>query len=231
MQANASRTPCLRSSMRERSQRTWESACKRAKNGAISLNFVSIVSSRKIYQRQFLKLSSISASIILTFRPSEQGGYRKLTRDERVSFWKTQSAQGHTVWWDLEPTWPMIFHPIGRTIISHHDFSGVPADLEDIYERLAQTPARVVKIAVQANEIVDCIPVFQLLDRARNEGREVIAIAMGNSGIATRILGPSRGSFLTHGGSLDDDSATAPGQVNARTLRSLYNIDSRTKKR
>ena len=47
---------------------------------------------------------------------------------------------------------------------------------------------------------------------------------MGNAGIATRVLGPSRGSFLTYG-ALDDESATAPGQVNARKLRSLYHID------
>ena len=47
---------------------------------------------------------------------------------------------------------------------------------------------------------------------------------MGNAGIATRILGPSRGAFLTYG-SLEDESATAPGQVNARQLRSVYHID------
>ena len=52
----------------------------------------------------------------------------------------------------------------------------------------------------------------------------MIAIGMGNAGIATRILGPSRGAFLTYG-ALDDDSATAPGQVNAPKLRSLYHID------
>ncbi|HEX7771523.1 MAG TPA: shikimate dehydrogenase, partial [Pyrinomonadaceae bacterium] len=40
----------------------------------------------------------------------------------------------------------------------------------------------------------------------------------------TRVLGPSRGAFLTYG-ALDDDSATAPGQVNAPKLRSLYHID------
>ena len=109
-------------------------------------------------------------------------------------------------------------------IASHHDFSGVPSDLQQIYERLAKTPAHVLKISVQAHDIVDCIPIFQLIDRARREGREMIAIAMGNAGIATRILGPSRGAFLTYG-ALDDDSATAPGQVNAPKLRSLYHID------
>ncbi len=171
-------------------------------------------------------LSSVSRPVILTFRPSEQGGCRDLTREDRLAFWKTQAARGDTIWWDVEgdlahevsPDW-------SRTIVSHHDFSGVPSDLEKIYERLAQPSARVIKIAVQANEIVDCIPLFQLIDRARGEGREVIAVAMGNAGIATRVLGPSRGAFLTYG-SLDEDSATAPGQVNARKLRSLYNIDA-----
>jgi 3-dehydroquinate dehydratase/shikimate dehydrogenase len=115
-------------------------------------------------------------------------------------------------------------------IVSHHDFQGVPDDLEQIYERLTATPARLVKIAVQANDITDCIRVFKLLDRfklhnrAQNEKRELIAIAMGNAGIATRILGPSRGAYLTYG-SLEDESATAPGQVNARQLRSVYHVD------
>ncbi|HET6854703.1 MAG TPA: type I 3-dehydroquinate dehydratase, partial [Pyrinomonadaceae bacterium] len=170
-------------------------------------------------------LSDISRPVILTFRPSEQGGYRSLTREVRLAFWKTRALSGEGVWWDVEydvanelsPDW-------SRTIVSHHDFSGVPDDLDQIYERLAQTPARVLKIAVQANEIVDCIPIFNLIDRARSEGRKIIAIAMGNTGIATRILGPSRGAFLTYG-ALDDENATAPGQVNARKLRSLYRID------
>ena len=170
-------------------------------------------------------LEELKRPLILTFRPSEQGGYRELTREERRDFWSS-APRSETVWWDIEgdlvhdltPDW-------SRVIISHHDFSGVPRDLEQIYERLAHTPAAVIKIAVQANDILDCLPVFQLLDRARSEGREIIAIAMGNAGIATRVLGPSRGSFLTYG-ALDDARATAPGQINARNLRSLYHIDT-----
>jgi 3-dehydroquinate dehydratase/shikimate dehydrogenase len=169
--------------------------------------------------------SDFSRPVILTFRPTEQGGHRDSTRAERKAFWTSLAPQLQSAWWDVEAdlvaevplNWP-------RIIVSHHDFSGVPADLEQIYERLAATPAAVVKIAVQASDITDCLAVFHLLDRARSEGRELIAIAMGNAGIATRILGPSRGSFLTYG-ALDDDSATAPGQVNARNLRSLYHID------
>lgn len=170
-------------------------------------------------------LSNLLRPLILTFRALEQGGYRDSTRAERKEFWISIAPQINSQWWDVEGD---LVHELpldwSRIIISHHDFSGVPKDLDQIYERLASTPAAVVKIAVQASDIVDCLPVFHLLDRAREEGRELIAIAMGNAGIATRILGPSRGSFLTYG-ALDDDSATAPGQVNARRLRSLYHID------
>ena len=169
--------------------------------------------------------SDFSRPVILTFRPTEQGGYRDSTHAERKAFWTSRAPQIQSAYWDVEAdlvaelslNWP-------RIIVSHHDFSGVPDDLEQIYERLAATPAAVVKIAVQANDITECLPVFRLLDRARTEGRELIAIAMGNAGIATRILGPSRGSFLTYG-ALDDESATAPGQVTARRLRSLYHVD------
>ena len=140
-------------------------------------------------------LQDLARPVILTLRPSEQGGHRKLSLEEREVFWRT-APRGESVWWDVEgdlvrdlsPDW-------SRVIASHHDFSGVPSDLQQIYERLAQTPAHVLKIAVQAHDIVDCIPIFQLLERARREGRELIAIAMGNGGIATRILGPSRGAF------------------------------------
>jgi 3-dehydroquinate dehydratase/shikimate dehydrogenase len=168
-------------------------------------------------------VNKLSHPIILTFRPSEQGGYKKLTRPEREAFWARNLKPDLLL--DIEADlvltrsfdWP-------RVIVSHHDFNGVPDDLEEIYERLAATPARIVKIAVQADQITDCIRVFHLLNRASSEQRKLIAIAMGNAGIATRILGPSRGAYLTYG-SLEDASATAPGQVNAQQMRSVYRID------
>lgn len=170
-------------------------------------------------------LQNISGPVILTFRPSEQGGHRQLTREQRLSFWNNVAPRGERIWWDVEgdlahelsPDW-------SRLIISHHDFNGVPDDLNKIYEQLAATPAHVIKIAFQAHDITDCLPAFELLSRARREGREIIPIAMGSAGIATRVLGPSRGAFLTYG-ALDDESTTAPGQVTARSLRSLYRLD------
>lgn len=193
-------------------------ACERARQWAdlIELRLDCLTSLGDLYP----VVEGVSRPVILTFRPVEQGGQRELDLQTRQSFWKTAPQ---TDWRDVEPDltpetdW-------SRVIISHHDFSGVPGDLTEIYERLASTPAAVIKIAVQANDIVDCIPVFRLLDRARSEGRSAIAIAMGNAGLATRILGPSRGSFLTYA-ALQADSATAPGQITAQKLRSLYHVD------
>ena len=225
MQASANKTRvCV--PVCEKNLSAFQSGCERATESGDVVEFRLDCLEAQDVSAAVSLLSSISRPVILTFRPSEEGGYRDLTREERQAFWKTQATRGDTVWWDLEDDLAKDVSPDwSQTIVSHHDFSGVPTNLVNIYEHLAQTPARLLKIAVQANEIVDCIPVFRLIDRARNEGREIIALAMGNAGIATRILGPSRGAFLTYG-SLDEDSATAPGQVNAHKLRSLYNIDA-----
>ena len=202
-----------------------EQACRRASEFAdiIELRLDCVDSDDLIAELNTL-LPRLSSALILTYRPSEQGGYRSLDLSQRQTFWNTDFQTLCDLEADLALTASV---DPSRMIVSHHDFSGLPDDLEQIYERLTALPARIVKIAVQANEITDCLRIFKLLDRARNEKRELIAIAMGNAGIATRILGPSRGAYLTYG-SLEDDSATAPGQVNARQLRSVYRIDEIT---
>lgn len=174
-----------------------------------------------------------SLPFILTFRPEEQGGGRSITVAERVEFWlqKSQNVAPNSLpeFVDielelLETDDLMQRLSSNQLICSHHDFAGVPGDLENLYNRMAATTASIFKIAVQAGDATDCIPIFNLLDRAQREGRELIAIPMGGAGVITRILGPSRGSFLTYG-ALDEESGTAPGQVTAHELREVYRID------
>ena len=172
--------------------------------------------------------------IILTFRPAEQGGHTSADGETRRRFWTSLISISSGAFVDLELDLALRFaleDPDGkssidwnRVICSHHDFRGVPSDLDQIYERMAATPARILKIAVQADDATDCLPVFRLLERAQREGREMIAIAMGQAGIMTRILGSSRGSSLTYA-SIDDESANAPGQLTARELVEVYRID------
>ncbi len=173
--------------------------------------------------------------LVMTLRPAEQGGAREIDILNRLAFWvenflyNDQYEGFADIEFDLllmirqseDERWKKLDWT--RVICSHHDFTGMPAALEKIYERMATTPARVLKIAVRADDATDCIAVFRLLERARREGREMIAIAMGQHGIATRILGPSRGSFLTYA-PLKDAPATAPGQMSATALNDLYRI-------
>ncbi len=175
-------------------------------------------------------LREASRPFIFTFRPTEQGGKRAINFAERIQFWRQKVPQlaPHDLY-DIELD--LLDHddlrqhvPMRQVICSHHDFTGVPTDLDAIYESMRSTPSTILKIAVQTHDATDCIPILNLLDRGRADGREMIAIAMGQAGVMTRILGPARGSYLTYG-SLDDESATAPGQVTARELRDIYRID------
>jgi len=179
-------------------------------------------------------LNRANGSIILTLRSPDQGEQTSIDHEARHNFWRSFGDLPTNGFADLELDLVNDFARENanqkprvdwrQVICSHHDFKGVPADLERVYEQMAATPAGLIKIAVQANDAMDCLPVFRLLDRARRARREMIAIAMGPAGIMTRLLGPSRGSFLTYG-SLDDASANAPGQLTAKEMREIYGID------
>lgn len=181
-------------------------------------------------------ISASTRPIIVTLRPIEQGGQREMDDLTRIIFWVEHFLYGkpHVGFADIELDLVRLFQQRekdeakkllnwDRVICSQHYFKGGPTDLWKTYREIASTPARVVKIAVQANDVTDCIAVFRLLDHARREGRETIAIAMGDHGTATRILGPAHGAFLTYG-ALDEGHATAPGQLSAADLRDVYRV-------
>src|ERR1051325_869399 len=176
-------------------------------------------------------IHSFQRPLILTYRPAEQGGYSELSRNDRVAFWKNYFPS-EAAFFDVETDLidelvnldPDIQPDWSRIICSLHDFQGVPENLDERYEQMAFTPARILKLAVQATDITDCILVFQIMERARREDRQIIAIAMDTAGLITRILGPSRGSFLTYGSS-ESGGGSAPAQLLANDLRSLYRID------
>src|SRR5262245_21595315 len=187
----------------------------------------------EISARDLARLGGGARSLILTLRSAEQGGHTSLDYDSRRRFWTSLKPSGTDCFFDLEYDLVQEFasaqssYPFEAdwkwVICSHHEFEGIPPNLHGIYEAMAATRAGILKIAVQAKDITDCLPILKLLERAQNERRELIAIAMGPAGITTRVLGLSRGSVLTYG-SLDDESGTAPGQITANQLRNLYRI-------
>lgn len=178
-------------------------------------------------QRQLESLVARSqVPAIITFRPSEQGGYRELSITQRRQFWNA-AGKIKDAWFDVEKdlcvTEPPLDLDWSRVICSYHDFAGSPQNIDEIYRDLAASPARILKVAIQASDVVDCLPVFHLLQRASAEKRQVIALAMGDAGLPTRVLGPSQGSFLTYA-PIDTERATAPGQVTVDRLKKVYHI-------
>lgn len=173
-------------------------------------------------------LQRATCETILTLRPQEEGGADEETRH---AFWSGAIFSESLFDVELELAEKTICLeasqlPVdwSRTICSYHDFDGIPANLDQIYERLSATPARVLKVAVEIQDASECLPLFHLIDRARADGREIIAIAMGTPGLATRILGPSRGAYLTYA-TLPETTATAPGQITAGDLKNIYRFD------
>src|SRR5688572_7669858 len=176
------------------------------------------------------QLPEHAESTIITFRPQEQGGLRLLTLDERMQFWREHGFGLPAFLFDLEIDLVEEFLRNGeavdwsRVICSTHDFSTGVADLRNLYERVALTPAHFLKVAVKLDDAVDNLEIFKLIERADADQRKLIAIGMGRSGVPSRILGPSRGSFLTYG-SLDHHTSTAPGQLTATALGDTYRVE------
>jgi 3-dehydroquinate dehydratase/shikimate dehydrogenase len=159
---------------------------------------------------------------ILTFRSKEQGGKRQISLKEREDFWNSGNDFGGGDFEEdvVENHLDWLYKPV---ICSYHDFNGVPDNLREIYERIKNVNANidVIKIAVQTNDITDSIAIWKLLGKAKSENKEIIPIAMGESGKWTRILGLAHGAFMTYA-ALDTGQETAPGQVSAKDLIEVY---------
>lgn len=115
-----------------------------------------------------------------------------------------------------------------EVIFSHHNFSSVPDDLEETHYDLFSAEefdvkCDIIKIAAQTHNITDTIPIWQLLEKAKSDNKQIIPIAMGESGKWTRILGLAHGAFMTYA-ALDSGKETAPGQISAEDLTKVYRV-------
>lgn len=163
--------------------------------------------------------------VIVTCRPTWEGGQFAGAEEERRRILAEALARG-AEWVDLE--WRAHFDDLlsqtgGRgVVLSCHDFDGVPEDLAARARAMRATGAQVVKIAVMANELRDCIP---LLDLGARSGPDhgLVAIAMGEAGLASRVLACRFGSAWTYAG-----SERHVGQVTAETLVSDYHFKTLT---
>jgi len=162
-------------------------------------------------------LAGRTKPVIVTCRPVWEGGRFDGSDEERRRILRRAVELG-AEYVDIE--WRAGFDDLVRArggrgvVLSMHDFEGVPADLAERYAAMRAKGAEIVKIAVTARRLTDCLA---LADACAAPGQTVL-IAMGPSGVATRVL-PSRfGSCWTYAGE------AAPGQLPLDTLLDCYRV-------
>jgi 3-dehydroquinate dehydratase/shikimate dehydrogenase len=156
-------------------------------------------------------LASSPLPAIVTCRPAAQGGRFDGSEAERLAILRRAIA-GEAAFVDAEADiLPRIGgHPRPRTqlIGSHHNFGAMLRDWEGRGRQLAAAGADVIKLAGMATSSDDALPPLKWLAGLVQPG---IGIAMGEQGLATRLLAPRFGACLLSFAALG--AGTAPGQI------------------
>src|SRR5262249_52544385 len=113
-------------------------------------------------------------------------------------------------------------YPQIKLIISYHDFTKTPRDIDQVFRAMRNPAAHLYKLAFLAQST---LVAFLLLLFLKEKGQNIIVSSMGEEGAVCRILGPIFGNPITYA-SLDISLSTAPGQLSAQTLIESYHARS-----
>ena len=150
--------------------------------------------------------------VVVTCRASWEGGRFKGSEEERHRILETALDRGAD-FVDTEAAasfTPDLVRKTGgrRVVVSEHDFDRAPADIPGRVAMLAAAGAEIVKLAVRVDRLEQMLPLFDLARTLGSSAGGHIFIAMGNAGLASRILAARLGSRWTYAG-----DAVAPGQL------------------
>jgi 3-dehydroquinate dehydratase / shikimate dehydrogenase len=107
-------------------------------------------------------------------------------------------------------------------ILSFHDFRGTKK-LDETLEKMRAFPADFYKVVSTATTLSDNLGMIQFLGREA-DNHSLVGVCMGEQGIISRVLGVRAGSVFTFA-SASAGEETAPGQISAQELRSVYRIE------
>jgi 3-dehydroquinate dehydratase / shikimate dehydrogenase len=110
-------------------------------------------------------------------------------------------------------------------VVSYHNWETTPA-LANVVRRLSKVEACIYKLVTTAKKPSDIVKLLNAIKPA-SRGQWVL-LAMGEMGMATRVLSPAFGCRYTYAAPVAVEG-TAPGQVSARTLRHMYRAEKITR--
>jgi 3-dehydroquinate dehydratase/shikimate dehydrogenase len=107
-------------------------------------------------------------------------------------------------------------------VLSFHDFKAT-RNLDSTLEKMVEISADYYKIVTTATTLADNVAMMKFLEK-NGDKQSLIGLCMGEQGIISRVLGVRAGSVFTFA-SVSPGEETAPGQVTAQDLRSVYRIE------
>ena len=114
----------------------------------------------------------------------------------------------------------------GKTIIiSSHDFLKTPSfqEIKATLEEAFLAGADIAKLAVMPHSMRDVLDLLRVTLDAREAGKAVCTIAMGEPGKHTRVIAPFYGSVLTYA-SVEGTVSAAPGQLPVDKLKKIMEL-------
>lgn len=190
----------------------------------------------KLLIREIKKI--IGKPIIFTIRTEKEGGQIKLMDEGYFYINKVIAETGVADFIDIEAfsapgrvpeteirEFIQYAHLFGtRVLLSNHDCEKTP-EQEELITRffvMQELGADVMKMAVMPRSKEDVVALLEVAAIMRDHYAEIpfVAISMGELGVNTRVCGGEFGSAITFA---SGKSASAPGQIDAASLKMLLN--------
>lgn len=144
--------------------------------------------------------------VIVTCRAAWEGGSFRGSEDERRALLRQARALGAEF---VDVEWRATFDDVigdGRGIVlSHHEFGSMPRDLADRLRAMRSRGVEVVKLAAAVASLKECAAIATLTP---DTDSATVVVAMGDAGLASRVLPGRFGSRWTYAG-----HGAAPGQI------------------
>ncbi len=160
--------------------------------------------------------------MIAAVRRVEDGGRWSRGEEERQLLLRQAVVAGFD-WVDLETD---VADAIPRfkgvkRVVSYHNLREIPDDLQDIYARMCQQDADVLKLSVRAQNPLDNLTVLKLIQSSK---RPTVAHCMGDLGVPSRVLSGKFGAPFAYC-AFNKERGIAPGILSFDEMKNLYRYD------
>ena len=161
---------------------------------------------------------------VATLRRPTDGGRFGGTEPERQTILRQAIVSGVFDWVDLETDIAATVPRFGnvKRIVSYHNLSETPENLDDIYGKMLEQDADVYKVAVSAQHPDDMIRVLKLQQAAP---RPTVAFCIGDIGQPSRFLALKYGAPWIYA-AFNKERGIAPGLPSLDDFKTTYPVSS-----